>query len=206
MEDSTMVRTSTNLLWSLRFMLVMALYVLSGCDSARVVEPAAAPEILKPSFNVDESGDWVTVATEANAPREYVKVFSDITGIAYILHQIDLVINNSPYPTVSDDVIDSSHTTSITVNLNCNTYNTVRASSTHQATYLNGRIFATSGNSSECGRVNGGGGDGGGGDDGGGDDGGGDGGGGSDICEAYQLDPGCYDVYVDGEYAGQICC
>lgn len=48
-------------------------------------------------------------------------------------------------------------------------------------------------------------------DDGGGGGGGsdpGDGGGGDgdSICEEYDLDPGCYDVYVDGIYAGKLCC
>lgn len=45
---------------------------------------------------------------------------------------------------------------------------------------------------------------------GGSDSGDGDGSGGGDgnggICAELLLEPGCYDVYVDGEYAGELCC
>jgi hypothetical protein len=40
--------------------------------------------------------------------------------------------------------------------------------------------------------------------DGGG--GGGGGGGGSPVCAELLLDPGCYDVYIDGMYDSTICC
>jgi hypothetical protein len=58
--------------------------------------------------------------------------------------------------------------------------------------------------SDECGDA----GTGGGGEGGAGSDTGGDGGGGAGhwICDEFKLEPGCYDVYIDYEYAGVICC
>jgi hypothetical protein len=39
-----------------------------------------------------------------------------------------------------------------------------------------------------------------------GDGGGGGGGGGGSLCTQLQLDPGCYDVYIDDVYDSTICC
>ena len=33
-----------------------------------------------------------------------------------------------------------------------------------------------------------------------------DGGGGDEICAYLNLDPGCYDIYIDGAYSETVCC